>query len=369
MFVVDACFSGTMTRSGMTGMRVVPPFQISDERTRSAAGEPSTLDPMTPEAESQLDNVVFLAAASETRPSHEFPIGGEIRGALSYAFARALEGRGDLNGDGHLSKDELARFTKQLIRQHTTRHTPDLQPRGGRDRIVLYRQKELPTSSVGGGSGAFAGGGSLDDFALGLGSTRSTMALGAAGALIGVDMVDDEEADLVWDPETGETRNGENDVVAEDIAEYQLQGVVDKFRFVRMVQQMALGGMVETTLLPSDARHSEGALLSFTISERTHPYVTVFNIANDGKVQPLFPARDSERAAQAENQPVSFNTRVTPPFGADHVIVFASERPLTALWDEWDRLTPGDLLTRVPSLLRDQRVEVAVHPIYSAPRE
>ncbi len=57
--------------------------------------------------EDDFENVTFVGAVAENKLTPEVTIEGEKRGALSWAFARALEGRADKNGDGQVSEFEL----------------------------------------------------------------------------------------------------------------------------------------------------------------------------------------------------------------------------------------------------------------------
>ena len=138
VFVADSCHSGTLTRS------VDPRAPAGALRTATYTIDDDLLDLDMPESaaaldESDLDHVSFLAAGQEHEQVPEISLPGkagrpEPRGALSYMFARAVEGEADLDGDGVLRRDELWRFVRENVRMMSdARQTPNLLPnsRGG----------------------------------------------------------------------------------------------------------------------------------------------------------------------------------------------------------------------------------------------
>jgi hypothetical protein len=65
------------------------------------------LPPPTDTEVDDLQNVTFVAAVPADKLVPEVSIEGQKRGALSWAFSRALEGRADKDGDGKVSEFEL----------------------------------------------------------------------------------------------------------------------------------------------------------------------------------------------------------------------------------------------------------------------
>src|SRR5215213_5326104 len=98
IFVADACHSGTMNRAVSLNLRyrATPRLDISQQDLLDFA-------PPKPDVSERIgadDNVTFLAGVSDERLVPEVEIEGKPRGALSFAFARALEGAADADGDG-----------------------------------------------------------------------------------------------------------------------------------------------------------------------------------------------------------------------------------------------------------------------------
>jgi len=117
VFVADSCHSGGMTRGVTMGLtyRAIPKLKISrDELVKFAPPVPSQ-DRTIAEA----DSVTFLAAVAADQLSPEIQIDGKPRGALSYAFARALEGAADAAHHGVTTEQELTAFVRATIQQRT----------------------------------------------------------------------------------------------------------------------------------------------------------------------------------------------------------------------------------------------------------
>ena len=64
-------------------------------------------------------NVILLAGAADDRVSPEVSIDGKARGALSYAFARSLEGHADADKDGVITRKELVQFVRATVPQRS----------------------------------------------------------------------------------------------------------------------------------------------------------------------------------------------------------------------------------------------------------
>jgi hypothetical protein len=109
--VADSCHSGGMERSASApGVRfrkmTVPAITLD-----ALVLPPPEISKLT---EDDFENVTFVGAVAEDKLTPEVTIEGQKRGALSWSFARALEGRADKNGDGQVSELELLSFIQGL---------------------------------------------------------------------------------------------------------------------------------------------------------------------------------------------------------------------------------------------------------------
>jgi len=116
IFVADACHSGSMTRAMMgpnrPAQRSVPAYGLGEMPDLEGPSDPSALT-----TDEVPENVIFFSATQEDRTAPEVTIKGKRRGALSYAFARALEGAADRNGDRALTWLEIKPFIARTVRQ------------------------------------------------------------------------------------------------------------------------------------------------------------------------------------------------------------------------------------------------------------
>ncbi len=357
IFVADSCHSGTMTRSldrrAVLPSRDTPPYAIPDDLPVSEDSRKGAAI-----APDELKGVLFLAATQESRKTPEVFIHGRPRGALSYAFARILEGAADGNHDRVTTLFELEDYLRATVRQFSeARQTPEVRPRGkdgpvlrhAKAAIVAVREQVGPPLKV----------------------SVLNMPLDAAADVIahipGAELAGPgAQAELVWDAQSKEVlRNG--DVVARNVFEHQLGGVVAKWRALRALKDAAGQAPVEMRMEPDDSVHREGQRIAFRSAALKYPFVTVFNLAWNGQVQYLYPLRndpDGGFAGRAWNLPL----KVTPPFGADHLVLIASQRAPAALRARLaDMGDPGGLAALLRKTLKANPHQIGIQPLLTAP--
>ena len=87
------------------------------------------LPPPTDTEVDDLQNVTFVAAVPADKLVPEVSIEGQKRGALSWAFSRALEGRADKDGDGKVSEFELLGYIVPAVHALVeSQQTPQVLP-------------------------------------------------------------------------------------------------------------------------------------------------------------------------------------------------------------------------------------------------
>lgn len=126
IFVADSCHSGGMERSasapGVKFRRMTYPA-ITDDQLKFPPPEAAqiTVD--------DFQNVTFVAAVAADKLVPEVTIEGQKRGALSWAFSRAVEGRADKNGDGEVSEFELLGYIVPAVHSLVeSQQTPQVLP-------------------------------------------------------------------------------------------------------------------------------------------------------------------------------------------------------------------------------------------------
>ncbi len=372
LFVADACHSGTMTRSvdARAGARWknLPYGEPEDDIALFAdarAGARLGLG--------ALPGVTFLAAADEDKRVAEEKIDGKPRGLLSWAFARAIEGRdgkgADANGDGIISRLELERFVLEAVRLHTDyAQEVEILPRlrsgdgGGAEAATALATTPLlvlPRRGAGEGEAAAA---RLPILGLSILGLAPSAAKRLARSLAGVRLVssdgrrplpvenETDTADLIWDAARRDVVNGRGDVVAVDVGPAALQGVIDKWRALAALRRLALGRTLATRLSPDDGRHVAGAELTLTSDPLPYGHLLLVNMEPQGRIAILYPQNAGESTRwPARTRFFLDDIVVQPPFGADHLVFVNADRPLDGLLRQMRLAGAADL----PRLLQD----------------
>ena len=346
VFVADSCHSGTLTRS------VDPRAPRPSYRTAPYTITDDMLDLAPPVAAAALDeadlhHVSFLAAGQEYEQVPEIVLSDDRsppapRGALSYMFARALEGAADIDGDGVLRRHELWRYVRENVRMASeARQTPNLMPnaRGGE---VVLRLSRSDTPAI----AKLTAVGDGPDLTTGRpGSIRLTVlnagpgVLDAVrGTLTDVRLVPETQLpDLIWDAQRRQAITGLGDVVAYDAGLAALPAVIDKWRAVRAVQALSARASLRLRLYPNDGAHRAGTVIEVEIDDLHTTHLTLIGLSGSGVVHYLYPL-PSDPPEIAPGEPFRLGLEVTPPFGADHVVAASAEHSLAALNDGLRRL-------------------------------
>jgi hypothetical protein len=367
IFVADACHSGTLTRSvdpraGRQRYR----FSAYGEITDDMLSLDLPPDP-APGSTAELPNLTFLAAGQEHEKVPEvelFDVHRQRapRGALSWAFARALEGPADRDDDHRLSRDELKHFIRANVRALAeARQTPNLLPEDHGGQVILPiadLSKGVPQSAW---------------------PKPRVRVLGPDP--IAVERMRDElsniadtaathQPDLTFDLVTRQAVSGEGDIVARDLTQSDIAAVIEKWRSMTRLKLERLGARLSTRVLPNDGTHRRGEEIRFEIDEIQLPYLVMFSISGDGTIHFHYPLHaDPEQIAVDE--PVSISLEVTPPFGADHIIAVTSDRRLSDLSGQLNgldgRQEPRRAAEAVLGAIRHGRTQLGIQGLFTAP--
>ena len=379
LFVADSCHSGTMTRN-------------LDPRGRQAATRLAdfgtiTDDPLeAPPAETfqkeatHLPNVVFAASALDSEQTPEVLIGEEWRGALSWSLARAIEGYGR-SGAQALALRDLRSYLRTMVRALSeARQTPDLVFRAppATDDSSRVLTLGLPPGESRPSVADFLPAPEPTDRPPRLVVTGSALEqpLDAEDASI----VDEPEAaDLIWDRPRGELIDRLTaDLIAEVADREVLLTAIRKWRAVKRLAGWVARRPLEVLLEPGDGRHVLGSEISIVINrpwDSAPAHVTIFNLASNGLIQPVFPDKQSV-AQNADLMPsgqpsARFGpSRIVEPVGADHIVVVISRRRLGQLHAVLE--TAGDNFAdlafeaRLRAMVSEDEANVGLLPIFSA---
>ena len=319
VFVADACHSGTVTRnvSPTLGYRYVTGGQLSDDPLPPPP--PGTADP---DGEQMA---LFLAAVDETEKVPEFLIDGQPRGALSYAFAKGLRGAADTDGDGDLTRAEIAGHVRRSIRDVSQGlQAPQISPGTDQSHVIFQidpaaappplavppfflRFDLLPPVAL-----AVSGGG---DAPLRLATVP------------GIRQVEDPTgAEAVADFDRGELRSHVGDVLARFDPARPAQGlgqIVSKIRLVNALNAALPADALAVTFAEGDRTYRAGERITVRIEGRATPNITLLALPSDGSMALLYPLTGnglSDPRSLSPADPVELMLQVAPPFGADHIV-------------------------------------------------
>lgn len=363
VFVADSCHSGTMTRS----------FDPRAGQVTTRLGEygpiiNDTLPPPDPAAalisEEMLSNVLYFGAVKDGQVVQEFLIEKQVRGALSWSFARALRGHADLDRDGLVETRELERYLIENVRTRSEgRQSPQMTPRGNPAQVTL--RVNAPGNTVRPG-----------DLALTILDAPNPGRL--IRQLKNVREAELGKAELIWDFKTGEIISSTGDVVARmgrRAAYTSIQPIVDKWLLLRDLQELAQSRPLGLHLDKGDSTHRSGTRLKIQMTGHKYKKLIAFNLAVDGTVQFLIPdpspVFDFYKGEVKADQTFEFPLDVSKPFGADHFVALVmdehNEALISLLNDVNNQKAAGALRKTLPALVKKLDFQMGRLGLFTAP--
>jgi len=336
LFIADTCFGGGMTRdidprSEEMSFRQVPSYRLTADLLQPIT---TTSDALMTELD--FDRTVFLAAVDRKTKAPEVQIPGisGLRGALSYAVARAIEGNGDTRGDGNTTLKEFFGNVRQVVYQLSnqrqnivTTASPSQDPQT--DVVFqLSRSVSVRPQPASPDAGARA---SRSDRPIKIASLdgKTTYFSGLTPREAAFEVVQPiEHPDLIWDPVSHDVLSW-GDVVASGIDPGDLPSVIDRATAVRELKRIATKEPQAIKVAPDDSLHHNTSLVHVEMSDVAGRALILFNIAGDGTVQMLYPVGSDPNVVRTAE--FSFPVRVREPFGSDQLIAVTSQQRMTAL--------------------------------------
>jgi hypothetical protein len=355
LFLADTCHGGGLTRdvdlrAGEMSYRqtVISLAPLDDALT------PISTDRDRMHQPEEFDRLTFLAAADKWTKVPELRIEGQptLRGALSYALARALEGAADRDGDGRTTRRELFEYARQLVQQYSqSRQNIHTEPNRRTDLIdaPVFRRlgaREQPSPALAQERGRW--------------TVRIAVLNGSVEDLAGVEpyfakaevVSSDQQPELIWDAADGQVVGRLGDVVARGIRQRDIADVLDRTAAVAFVASLSELRPQRIMLLPSNKHHRDGEKVTFRTEDVKDRSIILFNIASNGTIQLLYPKRWGEglpsRSAVKE---LTDEIVVRAPYGADHVVAIVSERPLLQLQEAIKAFDQVRASGRIPDIL------------------
>ncbi|MGY8631052.1 caspase family protein [Bradyrhizobium sp. 14AA] len=379
IFVADTCHGGGMVRdidprAAEMSFRQVPRYTLLVDELKPVS------DSSDPKSELDLDHTAFLAAVDRNTKAPEVRIPGidGLRGALSYAVARAVEGSADINHDGRVTLKELFSNVRQVVYQLSDQRqnivtissqaqTPDTDVAFELTRgVVLIQGPAARTGSSQAGAAAesqapappaatakaptvptlAATTNAAPTSAASTSATPSPLRLAAPIRLAALDgktnyfagvapkdvtvktVQPTDNPDLIWDPVSHDVIAW-GDVVAYGVDVASLPTVVDRTAAIRELKRIATRSPQTMRIWPDDRQQRAGQTVEVDLSDVASRAVLLFNVSGDGTIQMLYPVGSD--AALARTASLRLPLRVGEPFGAEQIVAVTSQQRMVDL--------------------------------------
>ena len=354
VFVADTCHGGGMAReidprAEEMSFRQVPRYTLLVDKLEPVSGKND------PRSELDLDRTAFLAAVDRSTKAPEVRIPGinGLRGALSYAVARAIEGSADTDRDGRITISELFANVRQVVYQLSDQRqnivtvtspsqSPDSDVIFGLTRGVVLMQTpnnaapsaggtapQLPPPTPAPTNNGFTQERIASPIRLAAldGKTDSIASLKSRDVRIETVQPTDNP-DLIWDPASQDVIAW-GDVVAFKVDPNDLASIVDRTAAIRDLKKFATRSPQIMRVSPDDRQHRSDQTIDIDLSDVNNRAVLLFNVSGDGTIQMLYPIGSDDTLNQSAN--LRLPLRVREPFGAEQVVAITSQQRMVEL--------------------------------------
>jgi hypothetical protein len=360
VFVADSCHSGGMERSASA-----PGVRFRKMETPTIATDQLHLPPpeISKLTEDDFDNVTFVGAVAEDKLTPEVTIDGRKRGALSWAFARALEGRADKDGDGQVSELELLGYVVPAVHaQVESQQTPQVLPLRARSVALLTLREGTAPAAAPAGS---------DDLKLKV-AVEGGDGTAFADLPYATVVADKTQADLVWSVPEGKVEHVVGGVVAEKVDATSIKGVVSKWAALKWLKHQAALVPAEANLTTGNQRYAIGDRVKIEMKGAKYPHLTMFNLPPDGHVEFFIPdpSKPLEATKDWSRETIREEFKVDrPPYGAEHMVAIFSKDGLPDLHAALQSMTTPErseaLRPVLEQSLAGKDVQIGVIDIYT----
>jgi hypothetical protein len=361
IFVADTCHGGGMVReidprAAEMSFRQIPNYTLLVDELKPVSG------PGDPRSELDLDHTAFLAAVDRSTKAPEVRVPGidGLRGALSYAVARAVEGNADANHDGKVTLKELFGNIRQVVyqlsdqRQNVVTLTspsrlPDDDIAFGLTRGVTLIQGPIevpqpsapPSRASALPAPASSSSGNIAPTLSPVPNPPGAERVSAPIRLAALDgktsyfpsvkardstfqtVQPTDNPDLIWDPATHDVISW-GDVIAYGVETADLATVIERTAAIRTLKSMATNSPQVMRVSPDDQLHHNGQAIHIDLSDVAGRAVVLFNVSGDGTIQMLYPI--GADASPARSASLRLPLRVREPFGAEQIVAVTSQQ-------------------------------------------
>ncbi|MFM8331117.1 MAG: caspase family protein [Candidatus Methylumidiphilus sp.] len=323
LFVSDSCHAGGMMRDAASSSPLPSRDGPEDKYYQVNLSMPAAA------AESGDDNQLLehvtwlLAMADEAKKINEVlpPGQDQVHGALSFAFAEAIRGLADSDGDHLVSRKELASYiSNRVVVLSEHKQIPNLLPRSGDETALDLLLKPAKT----GESASTA----LDKIALPIQVEGGSPPAGVASIRLNAEAY---RLRFVIGPASAKIYNVGGDFVGEIPAHDAgaWNNVIDKYRFLTALDgnPQGAGNAGLIALDKGGKAHPLGEIVTFSFgAESPNRYFLLFDLPGNGKLQFLYPLPKSPDPLALPRVPYALPIKIDEPLGEDDVVAVLCER-------------------------------------------
>jgi len=392
IFLADSCYGGGMSKeidprighlnyrslryvgnkgeaNGVAGTYYIPPEKLALPTGSKGAGEATAAE--------DLHGLTFLAAVDKwtEAPEIRIPNASTPRGAVSYAFARAIEGEADVNNDGRITRRELINYVREKTSALTERgQQPVFAPLERLDETI-FAFGQANASNFAGDEGSNRPASAIIRVGVLNGAVPSRESLGVVTTpfVLTPVVAADKDLDAVWDIANGDVVSSLGDVIARRVTRDQLTGVVDRLAAVRKLALLTRSNSAHLTLLPSKRTYHINEITHLQIDGVDGRYLVIANISGNGKIQFVYPIPGDDPMvllARGGDVKVIGDIAIKPPFGSEVVVAIASRQRMSALEELLIRRNDQqgarefvDMLANMPR----SAAEITILPFFTEP--
>ena len=333
VFIADSCHSGTMNRSvrnDVVRYRTADFGAITDDELTFPPPESAKIE------DGVLSHVTFIGATTDDKLTPEVKIEGRWRGALSWSMARAIEGRADRDANGSVDQFELVGYIVPAVASWVeSQQTPQVVPLRP-EKVALFpvdpdAASKLVVASAETGVTGVIREAETDPLTVAVEGGDAKPAEGVAFTEITAEAA---SADLIWNRETGTVAHRIGGEVASGVDEATIKPILAKFAVLKWLKVNAALDPVNAGLASGDKRYPPGDTVEIAVTGAKQPYLTMFNMPPDGRVEYFYPSPSNPDEAEKDWRDNTLKERFKvdhPPYGAEHLVSIFTDRPVPEL--------------------------------------
>jgi len=325
LFVSDSCHAGGMMRSAAIDSPL-PSRSGPDEAYYEVDLSMPAKTTGTGDNTQMLENVTYLLAMEDEKQKIQevIPPGqGLVHGALSFAFAEAIRGLADENGDQAVSRKELSNYIKnRVVALSEHKQFPNLLPRGSEETAFELSAGKSPTLQA------------KSDLSLEPSDLQVKVEGGSAPSGVRHSHLSNDDnyrLRFVINKKMAKVYNIGGDFVGEILADDagSWNALIDKYRFLTALDgnPKLVSDAAQIILDKGGKVHPIEERLTFSFDAKSSKkYFMLFDLPGTGRVQFLYPLKEQNDPPLLDKTPYQLPLKVTDPVGEDDLIAVFCER-------------------------------------------